>query len=519
MQFRAAVGTGPFRAFEGWAGKAVCAVALSLALASAAQAQFGFGLGAGQADAGEDVAVDSNGNTTLIGSFRQTVDFDPGAGTANLTAVGNENFVASYGPTGNFRYAFALGGSNAVVPERGIAVDGFDNIYVTGWFSGIVDFDPGAGTATLDSSSGNLFVASYTSAGAFRYAFNLDSGVNGEQGSDIAVDPAGNSYVTGFFSGTIDFDPGAGSSPATSAGVNDIFVASYDTLGGLRFGIGVGGTLADEGLGIAVDTAGNSYVTGSFTGSADFEPGAGVTTLNAVGARDAFLASYTDAGALRYALSLGDSTTDIGNGVAVDASGNALVTGQFEGSVDFDPGAGTTTVTSAGGGDAFVASYTTAGALRFAFPLGDIAVDRGFDAAVDGAGNFYVTGEFNNAVDFNPAGGMAILNPSGAAQAYVASYTNTGAYRVAYSTSGVSTATARGIGLALDASGRSHVIGTFQGTIDVDVTAGTENISSVADDIFFTNFVLLPLVPSLGPWAAALLVVLLGASGALRLRR
>ncbi len=129
----------------------------------------------------------------------------------------------------------------------------------------------------------------------------------------------------------------------------------------------LGGTGSDVGQSVAVTADGGTVVTGSFAGTVDFDPGPGKTNLTSVGEAfndaDIFVARYSASGALVSAIRIGGTLNDRVSDVAVDASGNAVVTGYFQGTADFDPGPGTMNLTSAGGLDVFVARYTPSGAL------------------------------------------------------------------------------------------------------------------------------------------------------------
>ena len=192
----------------------------------------------------------------------------------------------------------------------GIAVDGSGNSYVTGDFRDSATFGPGeTNETTLISGAGpfdfDIFVAKYDASGELVWAkraggtgdFDID------QGRGIAVDGSGNSYVTGLFEGSATFGPGesnettltsVGPSPSPSGGDSfDIFVAKYDASGALVWAKRAGGTGFDEGLGIAVDGSGNSYVTGGFVGSATFGPGeTNETTLTSAGGLDIYWGIY-----------------------------------------------------------------------------------------------------------------------------------------------------------------------------------------------------------------------------------
>jgi hypothetical protein len=117
---------------------------------------------------------------------------------------------------------------------------------------------------------------------------------------------------------------------------------------------GMGGTGYDYGYGIAVDASGNVYTTGSFEGTADFDPGSGVSNLTSAGDNDVFVRKLDASGNFLWARSMGGTGSDRGGGIAVDASGIVYTTGWFSSTVDFDPGAGTVNLTSAGARDIFV---------------------------------------------------------------------------------------------------------------------------------------------------------------------
>src|SRR5262249_34214584 len=131
----------------------------------------------------------------------------------------------------------------------------------------------------------------------------------------------------------------------------------------------VGGTLADVGNAIAV-TAKNVYVTGSFNGTADFNPGSGVANLVSKGATDAFVLKLTAKAGCVWAKQLGGTKADAGTAIAVDASGNVYTTGSFAGVADFNPGGGVSKLTSKGGNDVYVSKLSSSGAFVWAKKVG-----------------------------------------------------------------------------------------------------------------------------------------------------
>jgi hypothetical protein len=342
-------------------------------------------LGSAFAGSGLGVAVDAQGGVVVTGGFYGSVDFGGGPLTAKYLDI----FVASYTSTGAYRWVKDIGTYSPSF-GRGVAIDGSGNVIITGSFMGVnganaVDF--GGGPLTGVGAS-DIFVASYGPTGAFRWAKRFgQSSFNSGQG--VAVDGNGNVTVTGDFCGTVDF----GGGPLTSAGLNDIFVASYSSTGAFRWAKRFGTTSKDQGWGVAVDGTGNVTITGAFNGTVDFGGGPLSSPVNG----DIFIASYSSTGAFRWARRLGATTDDDwGYAVAVDGSGNVTVAGVFSGTVDFGGGP----LATAGGNDIFVASYSATGSFRWARRFGATGIDRGHGVAVAGSGNVAVTGSFEGTVDF-----------------------------------------------------------------------------------------------------------------------
>lgn len=176
-------------------------------------------------------------------------------------------------------------------------------------------------------------------------------GTGQDEGGAVATDSSGNFYITGYFNGTVDFDPGAGTTNLTSGSGDEVFVAKYDSDGDLVWAKHFNSGGNDVGTGITVDGSGNVYTTGSFLGTVDFDPGAGTANLTSTGSTDIFVVKLNSSGSYVWAVRAGGGGADAGNGIALDSSNNVHVTGNYSGNnIDFDPGAGTANLTSAGSG-------------------------------------------------------------------------------------------------------------------------------------------------------------------------
>ncbi|HAS40412.1 MAG TPA: hypothetical protein DCS93_08035 [Microscillaceae bacterium] len=388
-----------------------------------------FGIGDNTTNQVNDIALDASGNIYLVGSFSNaSFDFDPGAGTANATFnAGSDAYIAKYNNNGDFQWVKTIQGAGTEVIHA-VQVDASNNIYVTGYFSGTADFDPGAGTVTLNSNNNgdDIFMAKYDASGNYQWATKI-GGSGNERGLDLALDASNNVYITGYFAGTVDFDPGTGVASLTASSGIATFFAKYNSDGDYQWAYHIN-TISSNGLGIAIDNNNDVYITG-FLGlgsNIDFDPGAGTVLLsNANFTADIFVAKYSSAGAYIWAFNIAD-----GRGVDLvhDNSNHVYITGYFTGSnIDFDPGAGTTALT-ASQNDAFMAKYSSAGALQWAYNIGGTSAKFGQGISVDNQDNVYITGIMQGGTsDFDIGAGTTNLTTTGGEEdAYLAKYCQNG---------------------------------------------------------------------------------------------
>jgi len=367
---------------------------------------------------GKGIAVDAAGNAYVTGDTTSTNfpttpgAFQPVQAVAKWSFI--HAFVAKLNAAGSaLVYSTYLSGSD-IDKAQGIAVDGAGNAYVTGFtMSDNFPTTPGA-FQPANGGAEDAFVAKLNAAGSALVYSTYLGGTSTDIGKGIAVDGAGNAYVTGSTYST-NF-PTANALQAAYGGIEDAFVAKLNASGtALVYSTYLGGSSGDEGNGIAVDGAGNAYVTGR-TRSANF-PTANALQPAIGGIEDAFVAKLNASGtALVYSTYLGGSKGADGYGIAADGAGNAYVTGSTE-SDNFPTTPGAFQPAFVGSGDAFVAKLNAAGsALVYSTYLGGGNQDIGFGIAVDGAGNAYVTGEtistdFPTANPLQPAiGGVDVYN-------------------------------------------------------------------------------------------------------------
>ena len=290
-------------------------------------------------------------------------------------------FVTKLDSSGKVKWAKNFGSdSNGLDSGEGITVDKLGNIYIAGRFEGTATF--GEQNSLTSNGFEDGFVTKLNENGEVVWAKKF-GGEDSDIVNAVTVDELGNTYVTGRFAGTVNFDA---NNSLTSNGQDDIFVSKLKDSGDVEWLHSFGATSNDEGYDIAVDKAGNTYITGSFQGSTTF----GDTTLESNGARDGFVAKLDVMGNVKWAKKFGGQSTDKGFGITLDESENIYLTGSFQNEISF----GGTTLTSVGDKDTFIAKLDKMGMVKWAKKLGSDSEDEGFDIAVNGDSETYVTGSF-----------------------------------------------------------------------------------------------------------------------------
>ena len=371
-------------------------------------------IGGIDSDLGRSICLDKQGNIYVTGYFKFTVDFDPDTGVYNLTTnSGNYNtFILKLDTAGNFVWADQLAGDIAS-DAYSVITDTLGNVYVTGLFIGTVDFDPGPGTYNLSSAgSSDIFIIKLNSPGDLIWAKQM-GGIDLDYGYSVSIDTQSNVYATGYFKGTADFDPDTGVYNLSAVGNFDIFILKLNEAGDMLWAKQVGGIEMDVAYSICTDLQGNTYTTGRFKGTADFDPGSGIYNLITLGVWDLFVEKLDSSGNLLWAKQLGGNASKSGNSIITDRQGNVYLTGEFSDTTDFDPGPATYNLFSAGTDDVYVLKLNPAGDFVWAERLGGSGYDFGHSICIDNLDNVYLTGSFESIADFDPGSGVFNLSSNG----------------------------------------------------------------------------------------------------------
>jgi len=293
-------------------------------------------IGGSYDDRSQSIKLDNYGNSYSTGSFSGPADFDPNNGIFNLNSGGTDVFILKLNDSGDFIWAKNFGDINwSGDYGYSLAIDDVGNVYTTGNFRYIADFDPGIGVYNLTSNGNDdIFICKLDNNGNFIWAKNL-GGDDYDSSQSIDIDSSGNVFTTGSFKDTADFDPGTSVYNLTAGGWgSDIFICKLDNDGNFIWAKKFGGTVNDYGYSLSLDAAGNVYTTGECRDSVDYDPGFGV--FNSINEGSSFISKLDNDGNFVWAKVM-EGFNSYGNSIVLDEFENIYTTGYYSGTIDFDP--------------------------------------------------------------------------------------------------------------------------------------------------------------------------------------
>jgi hypothetical protein len=444
-------------------------------------------VGGTSSDTANAVALDSTGNIYEGINFRGTVDFDPTSGTDNrsanssISASNNDIAFSKYDSSGNRVWTYSLNGSQDDYVND-IVVDSSNNVYFGGTFRSEIDFNPTAAYDTITPVGGtgaDIYISKYDSSGNYVWTKTFGSANNNDDFASISIDPSGNFVVCGSFTLTADFDPGASTSNLNAVGNIDAFVVKFNSNFDYLWAISVGGAAGDKAQSIAFSATGDIYVSGYFTSTADFNPGASVYNLTSNGLSDAFILKLDSSGSFLWAKNLG-STGDEWNKnlVVTDSTGSVYFGISPPGNLTYTDLSGSRTFVSNGYNDIEVFKYDSSGTLQWGRQLGGTATDMANSLEIDSSNNLYVLGYIGagGSISLDPNSSSSSITSNGGSDAFVWKLSSSGVYSGHRRFGGIGSDGVRNS--YISSTGRLLIVGDFSITMSVDTGNGGQSYTS-----------------------------------------
>jgi hypothetical protein len=254
------------------------------------------------ADQGCQLEVNHSGEVYITGSFSRTVDFDPGD-AEDIHPQTDQIYLSKFDPFGQLEWTRTWTG-DTMSWNTSIDIDSMNNVFVNGVFTGVLYFDPSVSNGGIASHGGkDIFLAKFNSNGTLTWTKTW-GGVGNDFSWAVNTDSNDNVYITGYFEGTVDFDSSVANLEYSATG-KDIFLVKYDQTGSLIWCKSWGGSQDDLSNFVCFDGDNAIYVTGSFCGKVDFDPGDGRDWHYSNGYNDSFISKFDLNGNFKWARSWG----------------------------------------------------------------------------------------------------------------------------------------------------------------------------------------------------------------------
>lgn len=367
-------------------------------------------------------------------------------------------------------------GSSGPDFARAVVTDGSGNAYVAGYFATLVNFDPISALASgrVAIGASDISVAKYSATGAFQWVYSI-GGSDSDTPFDIKLGSSNGIIVAG----TVSAGAVCTGRVVPNAGGHDILLMRLSAAGTCDWALGIGSSGEDEAHAMLVEPSGDIVLTGFFTGTVDFDPGAGAAVLVSRGGRDGFVARYGADGTFKNVVQFGGVEDDAGNAMARTVEGDLIVGGEFRSAATFGSALAPLLLTSAGDADFFVERLSPQLGTQWAIRGGG----TGFDAVglnslqVDGLGRILVAGSFSGVADLDPSVGAILVTSQGGSDVFLARYDGTGVWAgIAREFGGSGSESVDN--MVLDAAGNLYLAGWFQNSVDFDPGAGTHVVTA-----------------------------------------
>ena len=459
---------------------------------------FAFRIGGVGADEARQIVRLADGGAVVVGDFTGTVDFDPSPGVLTRIATGSTDaFAVRVDSSGALLWATIIGGPGADA-ARAVAVLRDGRVVVAGSAAPGLQCVGGLSLGTVAGPS-DIFVSVLGTDGRCERTF-IVGGAGNDAAQAVAVGAGDELYVAGTYQGPADFDPTASDvplQPYVAGDPSDAFVARYGVDGTLRWVAPFAGRGTDRAVALRLDDVQQVVVAGTFTDTIDVDPTAGQRRFTSSGGTDVWVASITTAALPRWGERAGGPQADVlaPHALTITSTREALLGGQFAGSMSLGELIGLPPLASLGGTDGFVVRIGASGQAAGGFQVGGPGDDAVLGLHADASGSLLMVGAFQGTVDFSRGVGSrvaAAISPAGSAGAdlFTARYDLTGLVQWAERLRPSSTPTARPTATLVADASSFWIAGRFAGTMNADPGTGFASLVSAGDtDTYFARYV------------------------------
>lgn len=419
-----------------------------------------------------EISVDKSGNILVVGHFYDSLNYFTGVNNESIYSNGSlDMFVQKLDNQGNILWTKSIGGSNDEIPY-GIDSDEFGNIYVTGRFTGAVNFGGGATNSSL-TSTGTIdgFVLKLSENGSFIWVKRIGGQLNT---IPMKLD-YGNSnlYITGGFEGNVDFDPSTNTNNKTSNGTKDFFLLKLDQNGLFNWVRTFGGSVGENGFSSIVDTSGFIYSVGYFfSQNLNYQINGQNYTLQNNGSHDIFVTKTDFNGQTVWMKGFGGSGSDIGYDISFDSNGNLSITGQIQDTCYIG-----NNLLIGKGVDILISKLDINGNVLWAENHGGNNTDIGYSMCIDNQDNLFISGYFQDTINTIPTP----IHSNGLQDFIILQLNNSNGNYVSHTTFG---GTYIDLSHAITCDNENNVfsVGFFHNNFNLEVNSIVQNFDSSGDD-------------------------------------
>ncbi len=442
-----------------------------------------------------EMTTDADGNVILFGNFEGIANFDPkGSGMELDSGISEDFFLAKYENNGKLiwiKQFIAEGNAYEKNKATGLMIDPNGYILISGAFANSLELD----NENLQNATGNLnaFIAQFDTDGNLNWQHALKSDDKVEP-FELGLDQQNNIILTGYFTGTTDFDPSENIASLSVEGDpfnRDAFILKLDNLGNFLWVKKIGSTANDEANSLTITSENDIVLTGYFSGMVDFDTDENEESfLMSTGNVDIFLAKYDSDGNYIFAKRYGSATTltvaEQGYAVVTDDDNSIYFAGVFREELILDESSSDGTLIGNGNSDAFLAKLNQDGDFLWANCICGPEYEAAYDLSLGLQNDIYLIGHFGGILDFDPGDGTQLRSSNGGIDVFTTSYNrNDGSLTWAHTIGGDSSFGDSGRSVTVDNNGALYLAGSFYGELDfADETLNANNNRG----IFFTRF-------------------------------